>query len=211
MGSFETLTGAKKHNAPGAVVAKVTLRRHLLSAIGPDRAHVFDAYAGPGAMHAAVWREAASYVGCDTEWFRDERRVFVADNQLVMRALDLAAFNLFDLDAFGSPWETATILAARRRLLPGERVGLAVTDGCGLKLKMSGVPHALARLVGLDASTVKLANRAHDLMVGKALAEVACRMNARVARHWQASQGQRASMRYHALVLEGLAQASSGS
>ncbi|HVH77139.1 MAG TPA: hypothetical protein VM755_19655 [Stellaceae bacterium] len=46
-----------------------------------------------------------------------------------MRAIDLAPFNLFDFDAWGSPWEHVAILCARRPVQPGERIGLVLTDG----------------------------------------------------------------------------------
>lgn len=195
--------GKKQHNAKGALHAKVEMRRNVLAAVGAATAKVFDAYAGPGEMHRAVWCEAAAYTGCDVEWFRDDRRVFVADNQLVMRAMDLGAFNVFDLDAFGSPWECATILAARRKVKPGELVGLCLTDGSGLRLKLSGVPHALARLAGVSGS-LKLANRGHEAMFNRALAVVCERMGAEVVKRWRAVDTARAAMRYEALVLRGL-------
>lgn len=203
MGFAASLSGEKKHNASTALHAKVSMRRNVLDAIGRDRARVFDAYAGPGAMYDGAWNEAAQYTGCDEEWFRDERRVFVADNQLVLRALDLGAFNVFDLDAFGSPWECATIIAARRKASPGELIGLCLTDGSGLRLKLSGVPHALARLAGVGGN-VKLANRGHEAMFNRALDVVSERMRARVVKRWRAVDTARAAMRYESIVMEGL-------
>lgn len=198
-----SLSGEKKHNASGALHAKVAMRRNVLDAIGAGRARVFDAYAGPGEMWRAVWRDAFYYTGCDEEWFKDERRVFVADTQVVMRAIDLGAFNVFDLDAFGSPWECATILAARRKVKPGELVGLCLTDGSGLRLKMSGVPHALARLAGVGGS-MKLANRGHDALFERALSVVCERMGARVVKRWRAASTVRAAMRYEGIAMEGV-------
>lgn len=198
-----SLGGKKTHNASRAIHAKGQMRRNVLDAVGADRARVFDAYAGPGEMHREAWHAAAHYTGCDVEWFRDDRRVFVADNQTVLRALDLRAFNVFDLDAFGSPWECATIIAARRKVSPGELVGLCLTDGSGLRLRLSGVPHALARLVGVG-SNVKLANRGHAAMFDRALDVVCERMGARVVKRWRAVSTARAAMRYEALVMEGV-------
>ena len=53
----------KKDNHPRALSAKVELRRRACEFVGTPR--VFDAFAGSGQMHAAVWRDAGSYVGCD--------------------------------------------------------------------------------------------------------------------------------------------------
>lgn len=198
-----SLGGKKTHNASRALHAKGQMRRNVLDAVGADRARVFDAYAGPGEMHREAWHAASHYTGCDVEWFRDERRVFVADNQMVLRALDLGGFNVFDLDAFGSPWECATIIAARRKAKPGELVGLCITDGSGLRLKLSGVPHALARLAGVGGS-MKLANRGHEAMFNRALDVVCERMRARVVKRWRAVSTARAAMRYEAIVMEGV-------
>jgi len=103
--------------------AKVAIRQNVLEAVGRD-ARVFDAFAGVGEMHREVWHQAAGYVGCDRVWYRDKRVAFVADNRRVMRSIDLTEFRVFDFDSFGSPWEQIVILAARRPIAPGERVGI---------------------------------------------------------------------------------------
>jgi hypothetical protein len=92
-------------NTRTAKGAKAEIRQHVLDAIGAGEASVFDAYGGAGELYRAVWHKAARYVGCDMTWFRDKRTMFVADNRRVMRAIDLGQFNVFDLDAFGSPYE----------------------------------------------------------------------------------------------------------
>src|SRR5256885_790586 len=92
---------AKVDTGARARSAKVDIRRRVMEALGS--AAVFDAFAGAGEFYRLVWREAASYVGCDKRYFPDDRRAYVADNRRVLRAIDLDAFNLFDLDAYGSP------------------------------------------------------------------------------------------------------------
>lgn len=114
------VVGEKKHTSDRARSAKILLRERVLEEIGVDKAKVFDAFAGPGAMHAAVWSRARSYTGCDLRWYQDKRRVFVGDNLAVMRSIDLCAFNVFDFDAFGSPWKHMSLLAKRRELKTGE-------------------------------------------------------------------------------------------
>lgn len=194
--------GTGTHNASRGRAAKVEIRRRVLEAIGPERAGVFDAFAGRGEMHREVWHGAARYVGCDLEWHRDKRRVFVADNRAVLRSLDLSAFNIFDLDSFGSPWEQALIVAARRKVAPGETLGLVLTEGSGLKLKMGGVPRALALLCGVPTRVAR-ANRLEDDMIRGAVRGLAGRMGCRVLKEWRAGTDQRSAMRYLGLVLEG--------
>jgi len=65
-------------------------------------AKVFDAFAGEGQMYSSVWNGADRYVGCDLKYRPDGRLMFAADNRRVLRAIDLAEFNIFDLDAYGS-------------------------------------------------------------------------------------------------------------
>ncbi len=173
----------------------------MLEAIGADKARVFDAFAGEGEMFRAVWSSAAAYAGCDLMWYRDDRLAFVADNRRVLRAIDLAPFNVFDLDAHGSPWEQAMIVAARRPLSKGERVGIVLTDGSGLGIKMGNLPGALAKLTGMRGRPSGL-NRSHDELIGKALWAVARRMGAEPVKRWQAKGKTGASVVYVGAVLE---------
>src|SRR5882724_8409621 len=116
-------------NTPKAFKAKVAIRRNVLAAIRPDCTVVFDAFAGTGKMFSEVWKDADRYTGCDLKPQRDSRLMFCADNRRVMRAINLAEFNIFDLDSYGSPWVQAVILADRRRVAPGEQIGLILTEG----------------------------------------------------------------------------------
>ena len=102
---------AKRNTTPAASAAKITIRSNVLAAIGAETARVFDAFAGDGHMYRAVWSRAAMCVGCDKIHYPDERLAYAADNLRVLRAIDLAPFNIFDLDAHGSPWEQLYIIA----------------------------------------------------------------------------------------------------
>jgi len=124
---------------------RAALRRRLMAKLGAGTCRVFDAFAGDGGHWREAWREAAGYVGCDAAWHRDGRVAFVAVPERVMRAVDLAEFTVFDLDARGNAWACASILARRRRLGPGERIGLIVSTRAGRK---SELPLGLARLAG---------------------------------------------------------------
>lgn len=190
-------------NAPHATEAKIAIRRAVLEAIGRDKAIVFDAFAGSGVMWKAVWREAADYVGCDEKrWYRDERCCFVADNRRVLRCVDLTPFTIFDLDAFGSPWQQAMIIAARRELQPGERVGLVITDGLALATKYLHLPPAFRLAADLSARAAEGAHKFHDDLLARALTGVARRMGARVGRQWRARSRKGAQVRYLGAVLE---------
>jgi len=193
----------KTDNNPSATAAKIEIRRKVLEVIGAGEARVFDAYAGAGEMFRGVWKDAAAYTGCDFTWYRDEREAFVADNRLVLRSIDLAAFNVFDLDAWGSPWEQALIIAARRTVGAGEKVGLILTDGGGFDLRFGNVSTALRQLTGLGGR-MSCANRHHDEVIEIALQGLCDRMGAGISRMWRATAKRHGGMRYLGLILEGV-------
>jgi hypothetical protein len=194
-------------NAHAGKPAKIEIRRNVLDAIGREVA-VFDAFAGAGEMFRSVWHEARACVGCDLEWHRDGRLAYVGDNRRVMRCIDLAAFTIFDLDAHGSPWEQALVLAALRRVVPGERIGLVITEGSGLNLKTGKLGNALGQLVGLPGRLGGLM-RWQDEILTRAISGLASRMGCEVEARWQAKGTTGAAVVYAGLVLRGLTSARS--
>jgi|GEM_PF-2162689 len=192
----------KIDNAKGAKKAKVQLRRHVLDALGPDQTRVFDAFAGTGLLYDAIWHEASRYVGCDARWHQDARTCYVADNQRVMRAIDLTAFNCFDFDAYGAPWDQMAILGARRPMQPGEVVGIVFTEGTWLKTRTGLIPHALRRAAGLKFKTPILSAEGYDELIARALNGVVERMGGTVIRRWRARGLTPARVQYIAVVLE---------
>jgi len=205
---------AKVHNSTTG--PKVELRELVLAAIDP--ASVFDAFCGPeGAMWSGVWNRASRYLGVDEELrFPDPRRRFVGDSRLVMRAIDLAPYNVFDFDAFGSPWEWMVILAARRRWAPGEKGAVVLTDGSGFKTAMGFVSNAVSDLTGFKAGhgLVPKAETA-DALAELALQSWLARSRVKLLQRWemrsrgsQEAKGETGGfpMVYSALVFEGLPQ-----
>jgi hypothetical protein len=117
-----------------------------------------------------------------------------------------SCFTVFDLDAFGSPWEQALILAARRPVAPGERIGLVLTEGSQLKTRFGGLPLAMRIAAGMAPEADLGLGRMHDEMIARALRGVVRRMGARVVKEWAARGFTGAGMRYHGAVLEGTRQ-----
>jgi hypothetical protein len=177
----------KVDNHGAAFADKVALREEALSLVG--QARVLDLFAGRGAMHGAVWHKAARYLGGD----KDMRQALAhpapchhAEAQVLLRALDLAAFNVFDLDAYGSPWEEVTVLAARRRMRPGERLAVVLTDGAPRRAMLGHTARALADLAGEDCGAVG-AHRRWPLLVRQAMERAAGRMGGRLVELRQAA------------------------
>lgn len=201
MSSLSSLKGIKKvHNKKPNKAAKIGIRRIALQEI-PD-ASVFDAFAGPGAMFRAVWKEAKDYTGCDTRWYADDRSVFVADNRPALKALDLSRFNVFDLDAFGSPWEQAEIIANKRKVRPGEKIALVLTEGLGITMAGGALPKAMARIAGVTGKQSGLL-ASKDEIEQRAIQGLAKMMRADVLRIARASQPSGTRMTYSVVILRG--------
>lgn len=206
--SRSALAAPKVNNAKALTAAKAEIRRKVFSAVASAAVaagrgtHVFDAYAGAGEMYEAVWKHADRYVGCDLNLFRDGRTAYVGDNRRVLRAIDLQPFNIFDLDAYGSPWEQALIIAANRRVRPGELLGVALTEGSALKLKLGGMPNALRLIAGVQGDPAGLA-RESDRFLDLAIEGFARRLKCEVALQWRAVGKTGARMRYVGIVFRG--------
>lgn len=184
----------KTNNHKTGKSAKIALREQVLTEIGANQAHVFDAFAGAGMMYRHVWHCAASYAGCDLEWYPDQRLAYVADNRRVLRTVDLSPFNIFDLDAYGSPWEHLLILV-NRKPMTADGWWAVMTVGEGFSIKLGGMPLALRQLLGLQSVP---AGASRVDYTRDALNGVAKMMNATVGRHLQATVASKLNVEYHA-------------
>ncbi|HEY3795143.1 MAG TPA: hypothetical protein VGM09_25235, partial [Bradyrhizobium sp.] len=192
----------KTNNAPNARNAKIEIRERVLAEIGAERAQVFDACCGEGEIYAGVWHRAAGYVGCDLIWYRDPRLVYVGDSRRLMRAIDLEPFNLFDFDPYGSPWEHVAVMAARRPVAAGERIGVVLTEGSALKVKLGSLPNALSILARMRPR-VPGSGRSLASIIDRAISGMAGRMSCAVVKRWEAKGKTGTNMRYIGLILEG--------
>ena len=154
-------------------------------------------------MFRAVWHSAAEYVGCDKQFYpHDARMAYVGDNRRVLRAIDLASFTVFDLDSWGSPWDQLYLIAARRPLAPGERIGLVITEGLGLKMNMGGTGKALAKLARIKTHMPGMGAARNDV-IERALKRICEMMHATIAKRWQANGNKGSRVAYMGMVLQG--------
>jgi hypothetical protein len=132
---------------------KTELRSLVLGAIGPERTFVLDAFCGDGGLWESVWCRAAGYTGIDQKLTWPPRfRRFVGDNRRIMRAIDLQPFNVFDLDAWGSPWTQAITIAKRRSWQRGERGAIVMTDGGSMNTRFGNMPRDMEILLKMNSS-----------------------------------------------------------
>jgi hypothetical protein len=192
----------KTDSNPKAAGAKIDLRRRVRDALGgPAQVHVLDCFAGEGVLARACWLDCATYVGCDEKWYRDRRLCYVVDNRRLLRCIDLARFNLFDLDSYGSPWEQAIIITARRQLKPGERIGIVLTEGTGFKMRLGGNASALLEMAGVRPGLPR-PNRHRQPMLDMAIRHMGERLGGHIQHRWQAEMKGGAGMTYIGMVIQ---------
>lgn len=134
-------------NRADALEAKQALREWLLDEIRPS--HVLECYAGiDGEMHRLAWHRADSCIGIDRRIRigTDKRRRLVGDTLEMLASMDLRPFTIFDVDAYGSPWETLIAIGEARTF--GARFGVALTDGSQARTKFGMLPESMAELLG---------------------------------------------------------------
>lgn len=106
------------------------------------------------------------------------------------------------MPAYGSPWHQALIIAARRPLKVGERIGFAITEGLGFQYEHNGVTGPVALLARLKPGVQVGLNRRQDTIIDRCLVGLAQRMGAKVVQQWRAEGRTGALVRYLGIVLE---------
>lgn len=192
----------KRENHPVSLQAKVQLRRHVLEQVKPAR--VLDLFCGHRTLWREVWQYAERYAACDAfPWTIAEAPRFACDNRRLLRSLDLSAFNVFDLDAFGSPWEQVVILAARRRWAPGELGAVVITDGSTLKTRWGALPNALRVICGFPDDKIAPTVAGAEELRRLAIAGFAKRAGVKIRKQWEAIGPAPAQLYYAAIIFEG--------
>lgn len=178
---------------------KVVIRKRLLAAI--EKPSVLEAFAGSGHIYQECYR-GLPYLGLDLKPLNDGRNLVKIDNRKFLRAADLGEFNVFDLDAYGSPWHQFLIVLHRRRVAPGEKIAIAITDGLNFKMRMSSLPDGLRPYLNLPPGLNIPNLHAHqDFINARIVTSAAARYGMRIT---QALRGDnpRKNMRYYGLILE---------
>lgn len=132
--------------------AKSDMRRRLISQLGADRPRILDLFCGPGGMWKHAYGSTRDYLGLDMTQYDDSRPTIVCDNSRFLRlaGLDLDQFDIFDLDAYGSPSYQLAIICSRLRWTRTNRVGIVLTDGSGFNAAMNSTNSGLLEYLGMS-------------------------------------------------------------
>ena len=147
------VVGRKKYSLPKfntSTDAKVSLRREMLKLLGTTDPKILDAYGGPGELWKLAYDETPNYVGVDKRLYLDGRTMVKGDNTRFLRAIDLESFDVFDLDAFGSPFESLAIISHRFKWKEKDRIAVFLTEGTGFNAAMNGLSRDLLTYIGVS-------------------------------------------------------------
>lgn len=127
-----------KQNDHSALHAKARLRIKFLQ---PD-ANVLDLFCGGGRMYEMVYRDRAKkYHGVDNKKIHDPAICTLSDNSHFVRDNNISDFNVFDLDAYGSP---VLLLYTVVKKIKGPKAAFFLTDGTPLRQR---IDHRVMRIV----------------------------------------------------------------
>lgn len=161
--------GVKTNNAKTS--AKRTIREQVLNEI--KKPSVLEVFCGAGEMYNDVWHKADNYTGIDKVKQFDDRHTICGDARKALRVVDLEQYNIFDIDAYGSPYEVLLDILPRvsRNF---DRVGFVLTDGIAMDLKLGRISKGIRSLTGINGHIAKRAHVIHDDLIAKVIDRV-CR------------------------------------
>ena len=163
--------GKKTDNGPK--LAKKLLREIAIAGI--DYPSVLEFFCGAGESFRAVWHKAQKYTGVDLKAFNDDRHTICGDVIDVAKTIDVDKYNIFDLDAYGSPYTVLDILS--KRIKNYDKIAFVITDGICIDLRMGNVCSGVQSLTGLKNRRLRRANVLHYEIIKKIIITVAQRLD----------------------------------
>lgn len=124
---------------------------------GPLR--VLDAYGGKGVIWKQVGksREIAEYIAIEKQKGKNPAAL-CGDNAKILPRLDLSAYNVIDLDAYGVPIDQVEAVLKNKTLKPGTAIFITA-----IKASIGPLPYAGAKYIGI---TPKMIDAAQYLFSG---------------------------------------------
>jgi len=191
--------GKKTKNAP--TNAKEKIRTSVLDYI--QEPSVLELFCGSGVMYSKVWYKCNSYIGVDIEPQNDHRMTVSCDAFEYAKSANIEGINVFDIDAFGSPYKC--LLAIIKRLKKANienRIAFCITDGIEIDMRMSNIQYEMAELAGVSVKKVKNAHLIHDRLIKLIISNIANILDSVVVSAVMSKGNTGAGMRYYSFVIE---------
>jgi len=188
--------GVKTNNAKTNV--KQIIRQSAFDSIDGER-NTLEVFCGAGEMHKLVWHKSDMYTGIDKVKFFDDRHTICGDARKALRLVDISKFNIFDIDAYGSPYEIL------RDILPlvgdHSKISFVLTDGTNMDLKLGRISKGMRFFTGIDFHIVKRAHVLHDEFINDVIDKTANLLSGSVENKRIAKGVTGSAMRYYTFTI----------
>ncbi len=101
----------------------------------PDKPRVLDLFCGKGEMYKRAYTGVCEYLGLDIEKVHNNEICKICNNAEYVLCNDITKYNVFDLDAYGAPWELFYLIT--KKINPGDYT-FFITDGLVMHQKVDG-------------------------------------------------------------------------
>lgn len=183
--------GKKTNNAK--IDAKIKLRQ----VIDCKESSVLECFCGKGEMFKAVWKDAHYYEGIDIEAQNDNRIVHQGDCALILKKINIEKFDVFDIDAYGSPYECLQIIVQKiKKIKKSKMYHFFITDGIEIDLRMGKIENFFGLLAGLKFKKLNNAHLLHDYFINKIIKNLCVDMGAELINSKIAKGKTGSGMRY---------------
>lgn len=152
-----------------SIKAKVDVRKHVLDLLENKNPKILDVFCARGEMWKEAYDHTPNYIGVDKDMYLDDRITIVAENSRYLRQADLDEFDVFDLDAYGSPFEQLSIICNRLTWNKKKQVGIILTDGTGMNSNLNAMNRTFLKWIGMcvhQKSRVQLTYRDSMILMG---------------------------------------------
>lgn len=190
--------GVKTDNGKNS--AKLGIREYLLKYF--EYSSVLDCFCGDGFMFDNVWHSADEYTGIDIKkFFTKKRKVICADNLKFLKVESIKKYNIFDIDAYGSPYEQLSIIIKKLENEEPKTVGFSITDGTQIDLRMGRICKGMAEMTELSVNRIKKAHKLHDDLINIVIKNIQKRLKSTIKYSKIATGRTGAGMRYYGFII----------
>jgi tRNA G26 N,N-dimethylase Trm1 len=151
-------------------------------------------------MYKNVWHNSEKYTGIDKVKYFDERHTICGDAEKAVRLIDVNDYNIFDIDAYGSPYEILDYIVDKIDT-SNKKIAFVITDGIDMDLRLGRVCTGLRKFIGYDFHIAKRAHVLHDDFIKIVIDKIKDKLKGSVCLFLIAQGTKGSSMRYYSFVV----------
>lgn len=158
---------------------------------------VLEVFCGDGQMYKEVWKLSKRYTGIDKVKFFDDRHTICGDAEKITSNINFFEYDVFDIDAYGSPYNVLYNLLPGIKRANKKQVYFAITDGTNMDLKMGRISRGLRKIIGINTRIIKNAHIMHNQLIAEVVDSVASYLGGHVQQFKLAHVKSGSAVRYY--------------